>query len=127
MVRKAGIADPRGLGVCREVPRQRQSALALPAHAEGERTHAADREPGLVRRHISAVEDRAVAHGAPEVLRAADDATHHVAVTVDVLGERVTDYRLIQCSRPKKLWGCDGCFDRERRAVSARHPPTRPY
>src|SRR5206468_2267995 len=61
VIGETGIVNPRDFGMLREVPRDDQRALALSAHAERERAHPADREPGLVRWHIPAVEDGPVA------------------------------------------------------------------
>src|SRR5207248_6621022 len=72
MVGKTGITNARDLGMLREMPCDGERAPALAAHAERQSAHAADREPGLVRRQIRAIENGAVAHRAAELLTTAD-------------------------------------------------------
>src|SRR5439155_16637085 len=48
VVLETRIANARDLRVLREVPRHDERALALAPHAESERAHSSDREPGLV-------------------------------------------------------------------------------
>src|SRR6266550_3891958 len=104
---------------------RRQSALALPAHPKGERSHAADREPVFVWWHVAAVKDRAIAHRPAELQRTANHTSHHIAVSVDVLGERVDDHSRAQRGRSEKHRGREGRVDRERRPVLARQPRER--
>src|SRR5439155_19228716 len=86
VVLETRIANARDLRVLREVPRHDERALALAPHAESERAHSSDREPGLVRRQVRAIQDGAVAHRTAQLCRAADRAAHDVAVAVHVLG-----------------------------------------
>src|SRR5438445_254301 len=89
--RETRIADARDLGMRREMLRHAERALALTSHAQVERPHAADAQPGLVRRQVRAVEDGPIAHRLRDLGAPGDAAAHDVAVTVDVLGERVDD------------------------------------
>ena len=89
MVRETGIPDARDLLMRREMLSDAQRALALTAHAQLERAHAADAEPGLVRREVRPVQDRAVAHRLRDLRASRDAARHHVAVAVHVLRQRM--------------------------------------
>ncbi len=91
MVGQAGIPHLRDLRMGPQVLGDRQRVLAVAAHAQVERAQATEAEPGLVRRQVRAVEHDALRERGPELRGARDGPAHHVAVTVEVLRQRVHD------------------------------------